>query len=115
LLLAAVGIYGVIAYSVTQRRRELGIRMALGAGRKDVLRLVVGQGMKLTGLGLAFGLLASLGATQMLKTLLFGVSVTDPLTYTLIVGLLALVALLACYLPARRAAKVDPLIALRNE
>ena len=115
LLLAAVGIYGVIAYSVSQRRRELGIRMALGAGRNDVLRLVVGQGMKLTGLGLAFGLLASLGATQLLKTLLFGVSVTDPLTYASIIALLAGVAFLACYLPARRAARVDPLVALREQ
>lgn len=115
LLLSAVGIYSVMAYSVSQRTNEIGIRMALGAQVADVLKLVIGQGMKLVVIGAAIGIAASLALTRMLKTLLFGVSTTDPLTYAAIAVLLLLVALLACYLPARRAMKVDPMIALRCE
>jgi putative ABC transport system permease protein len=115
LTLAAVGIFGVMAYAVTARRQEIGLRMALGAEPRDVLSLVVWQGMKLAALGLVIGLLAALGLTRWLKTQLFGVEVTDPLTYIVIAGLVVVVTWLACYLPARRATKVDPLVTLRHE
>ena len=115
LVLASVGIYGVLAYLVGQRTHEIGIRVALGANRSEVLRLVVGQGAKMALLGVALGILAALGLTRLMSGMLFGVSATDPLTFIAVAILLILVALAACYIPARRAMSVDPMVALRYE
>ncbi len=114
-LLSAIGIYGVISYSVVQRTQELGVRAALGASTSNILGLVLRGGMWMTGIGLVIGLVGALGLTRLLETLLFGVPARDPVTITAVAALLGLVALLACYIPAWRAAKVDPMIALRYE
>jgi putative ABC transport system permease protein len=115
LLLAAVGLYSVLAYLVTQRTREIGIRMALGAQHRHVLRLVVGHGSKLTAAGLALGVIAALFLTRLMESQLFAVSAKDPGTFLGVVALMALVALAACYVPAYRAMRVEPMIALRDE
>jgi putative ABC transport system permease protein len=115
LLLAVTGIYGVVSCGVAERTREIGIRVALGAQRTDVLRMVLRQGLTLAGVGIAIGIAVALGATRLLTSLLFGTSPSDPATFASVAGLLIAVALSACYVPARIAMKVDPMVALRYE
>jgi predicted permease len=115
LVLGIIGIYGVVSYVVGQRRREIGIRMALGAGPQDILHMVLSQGGKMAAAGIGLGLLASFGLTRLMVTMLFGVSATDPFTFVSVVVVLLIVALLACWLPARKAMRVDPMVALRHE
>ena len=115
ILLSAVGLYSVMAYVVSQRTREVGIRMALGANRSHVMKMITRQGMRLAAVGLGIGFLMSLALAQVMSSLLIGVSGYDVTTFILVPALLAAVALVACYLPARRATKVDPLVALRYE
>jgi predicted permease len=115
LVLALAGIYGVMTYSVTRRRREMGVRMALGANPRDVFAIVLGQGLKTTALGTAIGLVAAVGLARLLESLLFGVTPTDPVTFVSTVAVVTTVSALACYLPARRATGADPMEALRQE
>jgi ABC-type antimicrobial peptide transport system permease subunit len=115
LVLACIGLYGLLSYEVARRTRELGIRMALGAQQGDLLRLVVGQGILLALIGAAIGIAAALGVTRFMSSMLYGIHADDPLTFAGVTVLLTLVALLACYIPARRAMQVDPMVALRYE
>jgi putative ABC transport system permease protein len=115
LILAVVGVYGVMSYAVSQRTREIGIRMALGAGRGEVVRMVVGRGLRIVLAATPLGILAAVASGRLMQRQLYGVSATDLTTFVLVPSALAVVAMLACYVPARRAARVDPLIALQSE
>jgi ABC-type antimicrobial peptide transport system permease subunit len=114
-LLAALGLYGILAYSVEQRIREMGVRIALGAGTREIFRLIIGSGMSLALVGVIIGIPAALGLTRLMSGLLSDVASTDPLTYVVVVAMLGIAAFLASYLPARRATRVDPLVALRGD
>jgi ABC-type antimicrobial peptide transport system permease subunit len=115
LLLSAIGIYGVISYLTGQRTHEIGIRMAMGASRRDVVRMVLGAGLKISLIGVGAGVLAALGFMRLITKLIYGVSAMDPITFASVAALLTAVALVACYVPARRAMRVDPIVALRYE
>ena len=115
LILAGVGLFGLISFMTAQRTREIGIRMAFGADRRDVMKLIIGQGMRLALAGVVIGLLASFALTRLIESLLFHVSKTDPVTFVVIAFVLSIIPLIACYIPARRATKVDPMVALRYE
>ncbi len=115
LILAGVGLYGLISFVTSQRTREIGIRMAFGADRRDVLKMIIGQGMTLALAGVVIGLLASFALTRLMESLLFRISKTDPVTFVVIAFVLCITPLLACYIPARRATKLDPIVALRYE
>jgi putative ABC transport system permease protein len=115
LVLASIGVYGVLSYSVSQRTQEIGVRVALGAARRDVLRLVIGQGLKLAGAGIFVGIVGAYFVTPVIRTILFNVTPTDPLSFTWVATFLLIVSALASYVPARRALAVDPIVALRNE
>ena len=115
LILASIGLYGVLSYAVTQRSREIGLRMALGASASSVIRMIVARGLALTGIGLTIGLIAAWIATRAMKNLLYGVAATDPLTFSAVAALLTFIALIACWAPARRASRVDPIVVLRDE
>jgi putative ABC transport system permease protein len=115
LVLATAGVFGVMAFSVSRRTREIGVRVALGASSREVVGMILGQGLRMVLIGILIGLAASLALTRVIQSLLFGVTVTDPLTFAAVVLLLISAALLACYIPARRATKVDPMVVLRYE
>ena len=115
LVLATVGIYGVMVHAVSHRTNEIGVRMALGASRSQVLRLLIRRGMLLTAIGLIVGVAGSLALTRIIANFLWGVTPTDPLTFGVVIVLLSMIALVACYIPARRASSVDPMVALRHE
>jgi putative ABC transport system permease protein len=114
-VMTTIGLFGVIAYAVSQRTHEIGVRMALGARRSDVVKMVMGQGLRLTAIGLGIGLCAALGAARLLAPLLYGIGANDPATMSAVAIGLTAIALLACYLPARKAARVEPSVALRYE
>src|SRR6185295_3400402 len=114
-LLAAIGIYGLMSYSVEQGTHEIGVRLALGAARGDILALIVGPGMLLAAIGVVVGAIAAIGATRVLSRMLFGIGASDPLTYASVIGTLVVIAFVACYVPARRAMRLDPVLAMRQE